>query len=377
MRRLAVRALLAAFLSFVLASPVLAEIKVNPGGNANYDATDVRAGEWDWMKVERVYNSFASFNGVFGQSWSGWFEEYLEVLDTGELVVHEYGGGADNLFKPIQYEPRPVASIIDELMTVADEAGQFQSDADKAQYRQYLVDNHHQQEWKRFRRLGLVTQPHVPVGVSFHSDQFGSESITRVPEGYERSTGEGKKLEAFDLSGRLQRVWDPNHNVVALRYDSRGRLSEMEDNLGNRFIFSFDDSGRIVQVSDGRTRVAGYEYDSQGNLVALTDAAGRVQRYRYDRYAYDQEYWYLLGSIRDKDGTTTSVKYDSDRGNYFPKVVRVEDGDGLVTRYSYTFKSSDGKCMETFDVVKEDKQGKVVEHKPATTVVARDSYCSR
>src|SRR3954470_5818444 len=51
-------------------------------------------------KIERVYNSKSPFKGMFGWGWGNEFEVRASVSADGSVVVHEYGGGAENRFNP-------------------------------------------------------------------------------------------------------------------------------------------------------------------------------------------------------------------------------------------------------------------------------------
>jgi len=141
------------------------------------------------LKIERLYNSFSSTNGIFGEGWGSDFEVRLEVRDDGSVDVHEYGSAAENIFKPTDPKQlRPLDAVVDEIVAAAEKVGQFGSDAELQSYRRWLVANH-VDEWRRFRDLGLVAAKHLGVGATFYSDRFSSELITRVPEGYQLQAG--------------------------------------------------------------------------------------------------------------------------------------------------------------------------------------------
>src|SRR3954471_5566197 len=55
-------------------------------------------------KIERVYNSKTPFSGMFGWGWGNEYEVYLKVLADGSVLVHEYGGGAENRFSPVGFK---------------------------------------------------------------------------------------------------------------------------------------------------------------------------------------------------------------------------------------------------------------------------------
>jgi len=322
------------------------------------------------MSIERVYNSKADFTGIFGEGWGSVYEEKLEVEDDGSLIVHEYGGGAANAFAPTGPAIRSLNTIIAEIMGAAEKTGEFGGAVEEKAYRARLATGHND-EWIRFRDLGLVKSPEIPVGATFSSSRFGTQVITRVPEGYQRqtipvaSTDTKVKFEAFDLSGRLQRVWDADHNFIALHYDSRGRLSEMDDNLGNRFTFVFNADGFVERITDSQGRVARYEYDGK-ELIKSVDANANTYQFEYDTQ-YDN-----MIAIRYSDHSATSVTYlpyDQDEN-----VDTVKDRDGTFSKYTYIYKKqTDGTCLETVEVVKTKDSKQVSDDKTDYTVDA--TYC--
>ncbi len=307
------------------------------------------------MKVERIYNSVTSVSGIFGYGWGCWFEEHLEVRDDGAIVVHEWGSGAANVFTPTgPASTRSRDAIVAEVMAAAEQSGEFGSDAERSAYRAWLAD-HADAEWTRFRDLGLVKPPEIPVGATFASSRFGTQLITRVPEGYQRETiggttyRTGATFEAFDLSGRLQRLWDLDHNYIALRYDARGRLAEMDDNGRNLYTFELSPYGLVQRITDSQGRTSFYEY-SGTELVRSVDSSGAVREYEYNDPTNEN-----LTAIRFADSTSTEITYGL--LNNFIYVEKIKDRDKSVTTYTYVFKKAAAGCTEGVDVVVRDAAG--------------------
>src|SRR3954470_24284986 len=83
-------------------SPLLASAEVSlKNGNFFKSYTDiVYPGGFD-PKIERIYNSKTNYTGgMFGAGWGVEYEVYLTVSADGSVVVHEWGGGAENRFNP-------------------------------------------------------------------------------------------------------------------------------------------------------------------------------------------------------------------------------------------------------------------------------------
>lgn len=324
MRRLVVTAFVAA--TFVVSAVVPSAASVTlRNGNFYMSYTDLSVPGGSQMEIERVYNSKTDFAGMFGSGWGCEYEEYLRVQDDGSVVVHEYGGGADNHFTPLTTQARPLDEIYDELTAAAEKLGQFSNAEEKAAYRVYLAD-HHEQEFERLRKLGLVKTEHLGVGQLFRSRRFGNELLSRVPEGYQRASDSGGRFEEFDLAGQLVRVWDANHNFVALHYDAQGHLSTMEDNNGNTFTFAFTPQGYVKSIAWG-DKVARYEYHGS-DLVQSTDVQGHTYK-----YVYTADNRHNMIGIHYSDGTDLRVAYyPIDESE---NVKEIKDRDGTLWQYEY------------------------------------------
>ena len=323
------QALVIALVSLAPARPVAADDVYLRSGWFNASHYDMVMPLWlDDMTIARTYNS-SSYKGIFGTGWETRLETNLEVEDNGSIVVHEYGGGAYNEFSPTNKSARSESSIAAELVNVAGQSGLFGNDAEIGAYKTWLQENH-AKEWARFRDLGLVTPQQSHAGETFSSGRFGeNQVITRVPEGYQRATEGGEKFEAFDLSGRLQRVWDVNRNFIALSY-ANGRLAEISDNFGNRFAFSFTKLGFVEKIAGSNGRTARFEYQG-AYLTKVTDATGSSYQYTYDSL-------HRMTGIGYPDGKWKKIAYYSSKTDQATSdyvVKRIDDRDGTSTDYVY------------------------------------------
>ena len=316
------------------------------------------------MKVERVYNSKTEFSGIFGPGWGCDFEAYIEPLDDGSLNLHEYGGGAENLFSPEPSMVRSLPAIIDELMAAAERSGKFSNAQDRTIYRTYL-QTHHQAVWVEFRNNNLIPAIVHPLGQTFSSYRFGNERLVRTANGYLRR--EGEKTESFDDNGKLAQISDSNRNFIAFTYDG-GTLSRMEDNIGNRFLFTFA-KGRVKSIKDAGTgRLAVFDY-KEGRLAYSKDVDGNVYRYEYDKR-------YNMTAIRYSDHTSQLI-------SYYPmsqseNVRSVTDRDGLVTKYRYSPTTRVGADDHYTVYVDEfDKKGKPISRQSYEYFVTSDNHTDR
>jgi YD repeat-containing protein len=342
-RRLARLVLAVAAIVAWAAGPALAVVTLS-NGNFNTEFTDVAAPGALGMKIDRVYNSKADFTGMFGSRWSVQYEEYLQIEDDGSIVVHEYGGGFANRFAPVTAKPRSLNAICDELTTAAEKLGLFASTKEKEAYRAWVVD-HHESEFEKFWELGLVKTPYLGIGQEFRSRRFGNEVLSSVPEGYQRSTDAGT-FEEFNLKGKLVRVWDANHNFIALRYNAKGQLATMEDSGGNRFVFTFNDQNHVASIAWG-THVAHYEY--KGSYLAKSVSSDG----HTNLYQYETQYPYYLTQIHYSDGTDQKIAYYALEDE--ATVKDITERDGSRTSYQYD-RSIDDRYAVTVTSTDSDKK---------------------
>ena len=74
-------------------------------------------------KIERVYNSKTPFKGMFGWGWGNEYEVYLTVSADGSVVVHEYGGGAENRFSPVAFNATELDKAVETIAAAAQKVG--------------------------------------------------------------------------------------------------------------------------------------------------------------------------------------------------------------------------------------------------------------
>src|SRR5688572_19137729 len=74
-------------------------------------------------KIERVYNSKSPFKGMFGWGWGNEYEVRLRVSADGSVVVHEYGGGAENRFNPRAFDAKELDAAVAMITEAARQQG--------------------------------------------------------------------------------------------------------------------------------------------------------------------------------------------------------------------------------------------------------------
>jgi YD repeat-containing protein len=323
-------------------------------GNFNIAFTDVVSSGGLEMKVERVYNSTTPFSGIFGFGWGTDFEKYLAFLDDGSIVVHEWGGGAENKFSPgSEVKLRSIGEIENLIMAAMEKEG-FASEAERGAYRSSLAKSH-QTEWNKLVNLGLLKPPDVPLGATFTSEKFGHQELVRVRDGYEIYLP--TVVQTFDAtSGHLVLERDMNGKSIAFRY-AGGQLAEMSNGLGERFTFVFGPDGHVAEIVTAEGRKSEYHY-SGSDLIDSID----VDNHHYS-YSYDLNH--NLTAIKFPDGTAQRIAYYpySEDEN----VKRVVNRDGSVTDYTYVGQHTD---HEKYTEQTTDAHGKVTSTKSAEYFMA-------
>jgi hypothetical protein len=141
--------------------------RVSRFGNFEYYfINDVAASGETYMDILRIYNSYDNEEtGIFGTGWGSFFEENLQVQDDGSIVIHEYGGGANNIFTPTTTSLLSQKKLREQIMQAAGEVGQFGSDADRRAYQNMLADSDAEQTtWTHLSEAGLLKLQEPAVG---------------------------------------------------------------------------------------------------------------------------------------------------------------------------------------------------------------------
>ena len=299
-------------------------------------------------KVERVYNSKTPYKGIFGWGWGTEYEVYLTVSVDGSVVVHEYGGGAENRFVPVAFNAQELEKAAEAIADAAKKAGAIGTNEQLTSYKQRLKTDatFRNEEWEKFRNK--LPPRKLPDGAQLHSNRFSYQYITKVAGGYIRSFDNGK-VEKFNEAGKLIRIMDKNNNFIDLSYGKDGHLQKVVDNFNRKTFFSFNNIGLLEKIEGENGKTALYKYNSMGELISSKDVDGNGYTFKYDNaqrhnmleigYSdnttlgisyYPQDKNEDVKSVKDRDGTVTEygyVKDKSDRGHYSVS-VKIKGGDG-------------------------------------------------
>lgn len=320
-------------------------------------------------KIERVYNSKTPFMGIFGYGWGNEFEVYLSVSADGSVVVHEYGGGAENRFTPVTMNQQDLDKAVESLADAAKKAGLVSSADQLSSYKKRLKENalFRNEEWEKFRAQGKLAARTLPEGTQLQSNRFSYQKLTKVSGGYSRAFDNGK-VEKFNEAGKLIRISDKNNNFLELAYGKDGRIEKLTDNFNRRMFFKFNTKGLLDSIDGENAKKAEYRYDSQNELVWSKDVDGNIYTYKYDSQGrhnmveigyndkttmamtyYGKDKHENVKSVKDRDGTLTEYSYEADSSDagHFIVAVNVKGSEGKViseSKYEYFMKrKADGE----------------------------------
>jgi YD repeat-containing protein len=307
-------------------------------------------------KIERIYNHKTPYNGIFGWGWGNEYEVYLTVSADGSVVVHEYGGGAENRFNPVSFKQEDLNRAVDEITRVAQASGAVGGGGNVDAYKQRLRTDVYfrNEEWEKFKVAGKLQARTLPVGTQLISNRFSYQWITRTENGYLRSNENGK-IETFEEikgRGRLVKVADKAGNFLQFSYMKDGKLEKMVDNLNRKMFFSYNSAGKVERIQGESGKEATYKYNELGELIFAKNVDGKAFSYKYT-----SDRRHNLAEITYGDKTTLQISYHPlDRNE---NVKSVKDRDGTLTTYAYEGDKAD-RSKSTVTVAVTSAQGKPV-----------------
>jgi YD repeat-containing protein len=323
-------------------SPALARAEVSlKNGNFFTGSKDITyTGGFD-MSMERVYNSKTSFKGWFGNGWGTVYEVFLQIGGDGSVTVHEYGGGADNLFTPPAMDPAEIAAAVDRIVQAAEDQGDVTGDAAQAYRTQLLNDSSKRSsEWQKYIGKGLLQPRVLPLGTRLTSDRFSYQVIVVVRDGYRRDFENGR-TEFYRRDGRLREVVDRNGNSIVLSYETPGQVRIVDNNSHAMTLF-LDANSRVIRIEGTPDQTCEYRYNQRQELISAKLSNGDIYTYEYDDQGrhnltrvnypdksflqivyYPRDLFENVKSILDRDGTRTDYAYDIDPVNKLHYTVHV------------------------------------------------------
>lgn len=183
-------------------------------------------------------------------------------------------------------------------------------------------------------RLAEVTDPYGAVVTRYAYDANGNMTKKMDASGFlSADTDEARDgwMYEYDLANRLVKETDPElaafHDAswfsLAYRYNPAGELVERTDALGNKTVYAYNETGLLVSVTDPQEITTAYSYDLAGNKLTLTDGRGKTTRYSYRAFG-------LLLETVNAAGRKETYRY-----NLAMQTAMTQDGNGYHTRYTY------------------------------------------
>ncbi|OFZ79169.1 MAG: hypothetical protein A2583_00565 [Bdellovibrionales bacterium RIFOXYD1_FULL_53_11] len=314
-------------LAFVVMVPVAGANVSLKNGNFFLNFIDIIYPGGFEPKIERAYNSMTPYKGIFGNNWGSEYEVFLNVSADGSVVVHEYGGGAENRFTPAQFNAQELDKAVDSLAAVAQKSGVAGSASQLAAYKQKLKGDatFRNDEWEKFRSQGRIKPRQLLVGTKLYSVKFNYQFITRFQDGYVRQFDNGR-IEKFNDSGKIARISDKNNNFIDFTYGKDGKLQKVVDNFNRKIFFTFNTQGLVAKIQGENGKEASYKYNALKQLVYSKDVDNNVYTYSYDKIDN-------LTQIGYADKTTENITYYGPEKGYMVKKDKARDG--TVTDYTY------------------------------------------
>jgi YD repeat-containing protein len=336
----------------VSASSAFAEVSLKNGNFFTGSKDMLYPGGFE-PKIERVYNSKTSHKGDFGNGWGNEYEVSLSVSADGSVVVHEYGGGAENRFNPLAFNANELSKAVDTIAAAAIKAGAAGTGDQLANYKKRLKSDamFRNDEWEKFRAQGKIQARVLADGTQLHSNRFSYQYITKVKGGYIRTFDNGR-IEKYNDMGKLEKISDKNGNFIDLTYGRDGHLQKLVDNFNRKMFFTFNTQGFIERIQGESSKECQYKYNSNGELVWAKDTDQNVYTYKYD-----SEKRHNMVELGFPDKTTMQLTYYPYA--QFENVKSVKDRDGTLTEYKYVVDSSD-KHHYTVSVLVKNSDGKKI-----------------
>jgi len=238
------------------------------------------------IEIERSYNAYSTYQGIFGRGWTFNYGVYLVADVSGNIAVMR-GSGAEKLFtRQSNGTYTPPKGVYDKLIKNADGT--------------YSL-------WSKENRLTY----------------------------------------AFTAAGVLNSVIDTNNNSVTLAYDGSGRLTTITDVAGRATTFTYNADNQVTTITDPLNRPITFTYEN-GNMKTSIDLAGVTTTFTYAANNYltsmatpngttsftyqDYPFGRRLATVTNPANQTTHYAIDAPNSE-----VLVTDASGHTTHYGYNY----------------------------------------
>jgi YD repeat-containing protein len=135
---------------------------------------------------------------------------------------------------------------------------------------------------------------------------WGTNLLTQSPGGYLYQTSDGKRY-AFDFTGKLLTLTEPNGWTMTHSYDLGGHLSQVTNHFGRTLSFGYTAENRLVQVTTPDGQLITYTYDGANHLTQVGYPDGATRSFHYE----DTNYPYALTGISVNGARIMTFAYDA------------------------------------------------------------------
>jgi YD repeat-containing protein len=284
--------------------------------------------------IERVYNSKTAFKGIFGNGWGNEYEVYLEVGGDGGVVVHEYGGGAENRFDSPAMTAEELGQAADQIVAAAKSQGDVTGDQGLADYRAKLLGDasFRLTEWHKYIDKKVLQPRSLPVGTVLTSNRFSYQTVIVLRTGYQRKLDNGR-TELFGKDGKLRQVLNKSGNYLTFAYDVPGQIT-LRDDLGRSIVLFKNERGLVTRIEANDGKTCSYRYNDRDELIFARDTDGADGIYEYDSGGRHN-----LTKMKYTSGMSQEIVYYP--FDQFENVKSVLDKDGSLTEYTYLVDKAD------------------------------------
>ncbi len=200
-------------------------------GNNFQAETDLAAGSYTGLRLDRYYNSLDVSTSAFGSNWRSTWHRGLIQTATGVIAVR--GNGRQ--------------------LSFTNNAGVYTADSDVRE------------------TLSTAT---INLPLSGYLAQPGYALLTPDDE-----------VETYAASGQLLTVTSRAGLVTTLNYNASNQLVSVVGPFGHTLSFAYDTNSRVSRMTAPDGGVFVYGYDASNNLVSVTYPDGSIRLYLYENAA--------------------------------------------------------------------------------------------
>ncbi|PGZ99563.1 wall-associated protein, partial [Bacillus pseudomycoides] len=323
--------------------------KVNAtNGNFVMDESDFTlSGRGPDLRIDRVYNSNSTEQGVLGKGWTSSFDEKVQEQPNGDLHFIQEDRAIDRFEKvgDNSYKAPPGVFLemkkTDSGYTVTDK-DQTVSEYDKQGRLTKVKDEHGNTLTYRYengRVVEITNASNRKVSLQYGTDGLlmklvGPENRTVT---YEYKDGQlvgvttprGKQYRYGYENGKLRYTYDPKHT----------------EQKPYKTTYTYENN-RLVGVTDALGKETKLSYNSEAREVTVTDPKNVKDMYHYNLAGNPEK------TIVDADGLKLTTTYEYEANNLTKKIDPKDQGKRVSESYTY---DSNGNVTSATDAIGTEK----------------------